>query len=966
MSQYPEPVGALTEVAARAVSLEDVAALLRALRRRHARVQRDSALTYRELAARTGWSPAAIAEYFTARTLPPTDRYDALLDVLGAAPGELRALVDARDRAEETLRRTRNRRTSGLATPSPGGPAGSAAHPGRPAVVPRQLPADTALFTGRELELGHLLSLAEHAAGKTAPGAAVIGTIDGMGGVGKTALAVHAGHLLAGHFPDGQLLLDLHGFSGDTAPQEPGEALAGLLGALGVPPGQIPAQLEARAALYRERMAGTRTLVVLDNAVDEAQVRPLLPASAGCLVLVTSRRHLKALDDAVPLSLDMLAEQEAVALLRQAARVRDDPAQADDARWRRVAELCGWLPVALVIAGALLRTGGKAWDLQRLIDRLAPRRPGAELAGYTDDIRSLAAVFDLSYQSLSGNERTLYRRLGLLPGSELDAYAAAALLGADPDAADLLVQRLADQSLLIGVSPGRYRVHDLIRDHASTLAAIVDPELEREEARDRLLRYYAEAARRASRPIARCPRPALDGPAHVPGFKDPDAALAWLRAERPTVEAAFAQASVHGLDEHTIALAAGLAEILRADGPWTRAVQAHRTAAAAAERLGRPADQAAALADLGRVGFLDGDYPGAAGALTRALEMYRAQGDRHGEANALNDLGRVRFLTGDLPEAGDAHSRALEIYRGLGDRRGEANALNDLGRVRHLSGDFAGAGEAHTGALEIYRELGHRHGEANAFNYLGRVRNLTGDLAGADDAHSRALEIYRALGHRRGEANALYELGRVRIMVGDFAGAGDAQARALEISRALGYRRGEANAWCELGRVRQATGDHRGAVEAHTRALEAYRALDDRHGEACVLNDLGRVRQATGDHAGAVEAHTRALEIYRALNDRANEAWVLNYYAAAIAATGRPLRALALYHRALDMNRELNKPDDEANSLEGIGDHHLADGDVRRGTGYLRQALEIYERLGMRVDSDRVRARLDSIAAPDA
>ncbi|NUR62515.1 MAG: tetratricopeptide repeat protein, partial [Catenulispora sp.] len=837
---------------------------------------------------------------------------------------------------------------------------------GRPAVVPRQLPADTALFTGRELEIGHLLGLAGRTAGKAAPGAVTISTIDGMGGVGKTALAVHAGHRLAEHFPDGQLLLDLHGFARDAAPQEPGDALAGLLGALGVPPGQIPAQLEARAALYRERLAGTRTLVVLDNAVDEAQVRPLLPASAGCLVLVTSRRRLKALDDAVPLSLDMLAEEEAVELLRQAARVPDDPADADDARWRRVAELCGRLPVALVIAGALLRTGGKAWNLQRLIDRLTPRRPGAELAGYTDDIRSLSAVFDLSYQSLPGNERVLYRRLGLLPGSEIDAYAAAALLGTDPDAADLLVQRLADQSLLIGASPGRYRVHDLIRDHASTVAATVDPEVERENARDRLLRYYAHTAQRASRPITRCPRPAPGGPAHVPDLLDPDAALAWLRTERPNVEAAFTYASVHGLDEHTIALAAGLAEILRADGPWSRAVHAHRTAAHAAERLGRPADQAAALSDLGRVRFLTGDYPGAADALTQALETYRTLGDRGGEATALNDLGRVRFLTGDLPEAGGAHTRALEIYRVLGDRRGEANALNDLGRVRHMDGDFPGAGDAHTRALEIYRALGDRRGEANAVNYLGRVRNLTGDLPGALEAHNRALEIYRALGHRHGEANALYELGRVRIMTGDVPGAGEAQARALEISHALGYRRGEANAWCELGRVRQASGDYPGAVEAHTRALEVYRALDDRHGEACVLNDLGKVRQATGDHRGAIDAHTRALEIYRALNDRANEAWVLNYYAAALTADGRRPRALALYRQALDMNRELSKPDDEALSLEGIGDHHLADGDLHLGTGYLRQALEIYERLGMRADADRVRARVDSLAAPGA
>jgi tetratricopeptide (TPR) repeat protein/transcriptional regulator with XRE-family HTH domain len=947
----------LAEAAARTQSLADLSGLLRDLRRRHAREQQDSTLTYRELAERTGWSQAAIAEYFTARTLPPTDRFDALLKVLGATPAELRLLADARDRVEESRQQARSRRCARPAAAS----AGSGRAPGRAA--PRQLPADTALFTGRQEELGYLLAVAERAEREVAPGAVVICAIGGMGGAGKTALAVHAGHRLAGHFPDGQLFLDLHGFAQDSAPRAPGDALAGLLGALGVPPAQIPAQVEARAALYRERLAGTRTLVVLDNAFDEAQVRPLLPAAAGSLVLITSRRRLKALDDAVPLQLDMLPLDQAVTLLRQAARAGAPP--ADDPGWERVADLCGRLPLALVIAGALLRTGGKAWTLTRLIDRLTPRRTGDELAGYTDEVRSLTAVFDLSYQALSEHERLLFRRLGLLPGLGIDAHGAAALLDVGLNAADALVERLADYNLLIGVSPGRYRVHDLVHAHASTLAARQDPDSERADAQGRLLHYYAHTAQSASLPIARWPRPGPAGPApaHAPAVHCPDAARAWLRAERPDLDAAFAHASTHGLDLHAIELAAGLAEILRADGPWTHALEVQHTAAQIAGRQGRRAAHLTALIDLGQAREVSGDYPGSVDAFTRALELSRTLGDQHGEATAQAGLGRVHYITGDYPEAGDAQNRALELYRSLGSRHGEANALAELGRVRYINGDGPGCIDAITAALEIYRALGDRHGEATILTRLGYVRQLAGDYPGADDALTPALEIYRALGDRPGEATTLTGLGFVRQLAGDFSGADEVLTPALEIYLALGYRQGEAYVLNALGHLRQSTGDRLGAGDAHNRALELYRALGDRHGEATSLVGTGQVRSMNGDCPGSVDAFTRALEILRAIGDRGTEACALNYYAAALTAGGRHNQVLGLYEQALAVHRELNKPDDEAFSLEGIGEHYLATGDPAQGVEHLHQALAVYRRLSMRADIARVQARIDGLAA---
>ena len=819
----------------------------------------------------------------------------------------------------------------------------------------RQLPADTALFTGRDDELDRLLALAGHGPGDS-PGTVVISAIDGMGGIGKTALAIRAAHRLATRYPDGQLFIDLHGFTQGTAPRDPGDVLATLLSSLGVPPGQIPRDLDARAALYRDRLAGTRALIVLDNAADEAQVRPLLPAASTCLVLITSRRRLAALDDALPVPLDVLAPEEAVTLLRKAARLDEHP--QDEMLLARAAELCGHLPLALLIAGALLRTGGKAWNLSVLIGRLTARQPGRELAGYTDETRSLEAVFGLSYRNLPEHQRLLFRRLGLLPGPEIDAYAAAALLEAHLGEAGRLLQHLAGHSLLTGASPGRYRLHDLIRAHARTLAATLDPEPEREAAQDRLLHYYAHTAQTASLRIARLPRPAPDGPApsHAPGLTDPDAAWDWLRTEYPNLEAAHAHASTQALDGHAIALAAGLAEILQTHGPWARALDIHQAAADACRQ--QTTAHAAALSDLGRMRYHTGDYAGAVDAHTRSLQISRQAGDSPGEANALTNLGRLQYFTGDFPGAADALAQALEIYQRTGHRLGEANALTNLGQVRHLAEAWPGAGDAIMRALEIYRDLGDRRGEALALNDLGYMRLITGDHPGAVDAHTRSLEISREMGNRLGEAHALNHLGHGRYVAGAYPGAADALLQALEIYRDLGDRRGEALALNYLGRVRRETGDLPGATDALARALEIYRQLGDRIGEAGVLNEVGRVRYVTGDLPGALNAQVRALEIYHRIGDRIDEAWTLNHYAATIAAAGQHSRALIIYQQALGMTRELSMPSEEAVSLEGIAGHQFVAGDTAQGTEHLHQALRIYQRLGMRPDIERVTARL--------
>ena len=861
LPRQPDGVPLLAADSAR--SLDDLAELLRDLRRRHARSRRDTPLTYRELAQRTGWSRAAIAEYFTGRTLPPTDRLDALLKALGATAGELHALADARDRLEEARHRARRHLTA------PGPESRTVVDPGsgvvRASTVVRQLPAGTALFTGREKESGKLVESAELAEDGRVPGAAAVFALDGMGGVGKTALAIHAAHLLAPQYPDGQLFLDLYGFAEERLPRDPGEALAELLASLGVPPRHIPAQRDARAALYRDRLAGTRTLVLLDNAADEAQVRLLLPP-AGCLALVTSRRRLTALDDAVPLSLDVLPQAEAVALLRKAARAHAGERATDD-RWETVAERCGRLPLALLIAGALLRSGGKAWSLQRLTDRLAPDKPGRELAGYTDETRSLAAVFGLSYRNLADDEKLLFRRLSLLPGSELDVHAASALLEADLDEADRLLERLATQNLLAGVSTGRYRVHDLLHAYAGDLALTTDSEPERSAAQDRLLQYWTHTAHAASARIALWPRPTPDrlSSTRVPGFAELDTAGVWLRTERGNLEGAYAHARANNLDTHAIALAAGLAEILAIDGPWTRALEMHQAAVDSAEQLNDPAARAIALADLGRIFQLTGDYPRARHTRTQALEIYRALADRLGEANVLNDLGRLLYVTGDHPGANRALTRALEIYRALANRLGEASALNDLGRQLQGIGDFPGANQALARAVDIYRALGNRLGEASTLTSLGRTRYASGDYCTAADLHLQALNMYRALGNRLGEANALTELGRVRHATRDYSVAADLHLQALNIYRALGRRGDDAVALNYYAAALAATGQDDSAYKLYQQALVIHRELSKADDEAVSLEGIAEHHLGMGDTAEGLTRLRQALDIYRRL-----------------------------------------------------------------------------------------------------
>ena len=787
------------------------------------------------------------------------------------------------------------------------------AGPGGVAAATRTLPRDIASFTGRQQELEQL---AKAAAG--AGGVVSIHAIGGMAGVGKTAFAVHAAHRLADRFPGGQIFLPLHGHTPGQQPVDPEDALASLLLTAGVPPAQVPPGLEARMALWRDRLAGRQLLLVLDDAASSEQVLPLLPGSGGSLVLVTSRRHLSALDDATAVSLDTLPPGQAATLLvRLTGRAGLSPG---DPSVGEIVRLCGFLPLAIGMVARQLHhhpawtAAGRAAELSSARDRLGLMA--------TENL-SVAAAFDLSYADLTGDQQRLFRRLGLHPGDELDGYAAAALDGTGLAAARRGLEALYDQYLLAELAAGRYRMHDLIGDYARALADRADAD--RDQVTERLLEYYQYTAARADALITRQARPApavAEGPVPpaMPTLANREQALAWARAERPSLIAALDQATATGQDALVIGLTAGLAALLQSDGPWGEAITRHQAAIQAARRLGDRLGQANALHDLGDVQRLTDDYPAAAQTQERALRIYRKLGSRLGQANALHDLGVVQSITGDYPAAAQTQERALRIYRDLGSRLGQANVLRELGAVRRLTAEYPAAARALEQALGLYRDLEDRLGQANVLNDLGDVRRLTGDYPPAAEAHEQALDIHRDLGNRLGQAAALNSVGVVRRLTGEYPAAVQALEQALDIYRDLGNRLGEAYALRELGAVRRLTGEYPAAAQVLEEALDIYRDIGNRNGEAEALNDTGALHRISGDLAGAQRCHQEALDLARVIASSRNQAKALAGLGRCALAAGHSTQAGVLLRQALEIFQRIGaaEVDDVARELTAL------------------------------------------------
>lgn len=542
-------VSTIVDDTAFARTLPQLAQLLRRLHRRDARQRGTKARTYRELAAKTGWSHAMIAAYLRGTTLPPTDRFDELIALLGATPAERAHLARARDRVDE-LRRTC--RDPG-ASPSPAGRG----------VIPHELPARVSGFVGRASALDSLDSLS-----RTDAGSLVVAAICGGGGVGKTALALHWAHQACDRFPDGQLYVDLCGYAA-TEPLDAGEALGRILHTLGVAPHQLPADPADRATHYRSILSGRRMLVVLDNAASADQVRPLLPGSSTCMVLVTSRSSLGGLvaaDGAQRIRLDVLTDAESWALLRTLLGERVYAAVEDV---HALMALCGRLPLALRIAAELAQPHASA-SIAELVDELRDHTARLDLLDAGDTRSAVRPVLSWSYHRLSAPAATLFRLLGCEYGPDLSLPAVASLAGAAPADARRALAELARTHMVTEVAAGRFAMHHMLRAYAAERLGDTDPD-ELRGAVSRLVDHYAHTATLAARVLdpRTTPLGAVADDVTASPIESAADAHAWFAAERLTLPAVARLAREHDLHEPARVL---LSHVAVHPSPHARAV----------------------------------------------------------------------------------------------------------------------------------------------------------------------------------------------------------------------------------------------------------------------------------------------------------------------------------------------------------------------------------------------------------
>lgn len=785
----------------------------------------------------------------------------------------------------------------------------------RTPVPPRQLPATTYAFTGRAEELAVLDRLKDDST-------VVVAALDGMAGVGKTALAIEWGHRVAERFPDGQIYHDLKGFSEPAAPVAPADALERLLRTMGVPIGQIPEGLEDRAALWRSTLAGRRMLLVLDNAATPDHVRPLLPGSPGCLVLVTSRRRLAALDPTVSVSLDLLPLADAVTLFARAAE-REQAATGEYEQVREIVEFCGRLPLAIRIAAARLRSH-PSWRLADLADRLRPR--GEQLAELDDGARRVNAALDLSYRQLPAAGQRTYRLLGVHPGADVDPYATAALAGLTIGQARRQLDHLFNVHLLQELLPGRLTMHDLVRAHA-VAAAGAEPEDTRRAATRRLLDYYRHAAAEAmdvARPLWRGDDfevPAASTP--TPTMTDPARAVAWLDAELENMLAAAAQANAYGLAEHVKQLAVILPEHLHTRGRYGDLATLYRHSLTASQATGDRAGECAAHNGLGWADWLRSRYESSREHFMAALAVSRAIGHRAQESEALIGQGWSFLRQGQQERAHEAFQAALEIASAISDHGYERQALLGLGWLYWHQGRYEPALGAFSRAAEVSRKEGSRAGELDALLALGNTHRAVGRHEDALDSFAQALTYARDAGHRYGEMHALLGFGNVHRVLARYESALDHYREALEVARDTGQLESEMDALCGMGHVCRRLGRHQPAGEHYRRALDLAREFGNRQWQMEARYGLGRLCHAAGQPAAALVHYQQALALATDLRQPAVEAQIRDGLAQAHRLLGDTGTARRHWQRALEIFADLgvDRSPDEETTVERIRDH---------------------------------------------
>ncbi|MDA3648605.1 tetratricopeptide repeat protein [Saccharopolyspora indica] len=708
-----------------------------------------------------------------------------------------------------------------------------------PVSAHRQLPPDIGEFTGRETELAALRANLPHVGGS----AVKVVLIEGMGGVGKTRLAVHAAHrLLAdGRFSDCQLYVDLRGHS-DQPPADPAAVLASFLRLLGVPDDHIPSRADERMMLFRDRLFDKKALVLLDNAATEDQVTPLLPSGAENMVLITSRGTL-ALDGARTLPLDVFTPAEAGDMLTKA--VGRDRVEVDPSAARSLVELCGRLPLAVALAARRLQARPK-WTVRDLAGRLAEcdDRLHELVAGN----RRLRSVFDLSYQALDPVERRMFRLLGLHPGDEFTADSVAALAGTTAGEARFLLDRLVDEHLATVVTKDRYRLHDLLAEYGRGRVRDEDPAAQRSAAITRVLDFYLHSTAAATR-LLQPHQPALplvgSEPVHRPALETPVSARQWLDAERACLIAAVRLAAAHGWPTHAWQLTRSLREYLRLygyghDHDWVRAHEAALAAAIAAhdttgEALTR-ADLAATYLDLGR-GAEAREH------LYRALEFHRSAGDREMETSTLESLGIACFRLGEFDEALQHFRDATELCTGDDPFR-QGVLHSGTGNTLAAKGFLPDALTCLNTGLELSRRAGDIDGQSIALADIGDAHRRLGDHQAALDFLDQALELAMSHGLTPKVAYARHRIGKVYRELGRYPEATANLQTARRVVAKVGGPAAESEVLIDLGAAHREVGDLTAANVLLHKALSLATSRGERHQRELALKELAELAES--------------------------------------------------------------------------------------------------------------------------
>jgi DNA-binding SARP family transcriptional activator len=733
----------------------DVVQTLRPLAAEHQVVEPLVATLMRALRA-AGRTAEALDCYTVIRT--------QLAEQLGTDPGpELRSLHQAMLRGEPVRR-----------------PPVAASTPRR--TPPAQLPLDVHGFTGRHAELGQLDAILAAAGAQTT--AVVVGAVWGPPGVGKTALAVHWAHRVADQFPDGQLHLNLRGFDPSGTAMNPSEAIHTFLEALGVPPQQIPADLTAQVNLYRTTLAGRRMLVLLDNARDAAQVRPLLPGSPGCMVLVTSRNQLPGLvaaEGAHPIALDLLSPAEARDLLAHRlgrARTAAQPEAVED-----IIARCARLPIALAVVAARAASHPQL-PLHILASQLRDAGGLEPFAG-EDPVTDPRTVFSWSYRTLSAPAARLFRLLGLHPSPDFSAEAAASLAGIPPAAAGQLLAELTAAHLLTQPTLDRYAFHDLLRAFAVERVSIEESAEQRHAATHRMIMYYLLSAYAADRRVNPSRESlALDPPPPGVTLKEPGTTqdgLNWLATEEAVLLECIRQAHRDGFDTPAWMLAWVLAAYLDRFNRWHQAIAAHHTALAAARRLGNQTGIMRAYRGLGRTCFGLSRYAEAKNHFLDALDLAVAASDMAGQARAHINLSSVCERLLEHANALAHAEQASRLFTAVGDRHGQASALNAVGFCHILLGNPEQGLVCCQDALETQTAIDDLVGMAATLDSIGLAHYQLGRLHAAIGYYRRSLDLQRTLGNRDQEARTLIRLGETYDAAGDVDATRAAWQHALQI-----------------------------------------------------------------------------------------------------------------------------------------------------------------------------------------